>query len=56
MSAPGEAGQRKALRVRQITLTRTDRGVVSGDLILDDRLADQDIRLRRRIALLTHRP
>ncbi|MEV1003396.1 hypothetical protein [Nonomuraea sp. NPDC050202] len=54
--APGNAGQRVALRVRQITLTRTDRGVVSGNLVLDDRLADSEIRLRRRIAHLAHRP
>jgi hypothetical protein len=53
--APGEAGQRVKLRVRQITLTRTERGVVSG-LILDDRLADQEIRLRRRIAGMSIRP
>ncbi|WP_188197211.1 hypothetical protein [Nonomuraea sp. SYSU D8015] len=54
--APGEAGQRVALRVRQITLTRTDRGVAGGNLVLDDRLADNEIRLRRRIAHLAHRP
>ncbi|TYB71251.1 hypothetical protein FXF51_02095 [Nonomuraea sp. PA05] len=54
--APGNAGQRVALRVRQITLTRTDRGVVSGNLVLDDRLADQEIRLRRRIAGMSIRP
>ncbi|MEV4016861.1 hypothetical protein AB0J35_40845 [Nonomuraea angiospora] len=54
--APGEAGQRVKLRVRQITLTRTDRGVVGGNLVLDDRLADQEIRLRRRIAGMSIRP
>lgn len=54
--APGEAGQREPLRVRQITLTRTDRSVVSGNLVLDDRLADQEIRLRRRIAGMSIRP
>lgn len=54
--APGQAGQRVGLRVRQITLTRTSRGVVSGNLVLDDRLADSEIRLRRRITHLAHRP
>jgi len=44
------------MRVRQITLTRTDRGVVGGNLVLDDRLADQEIRLRRRIAGMSIRP
>ncbi|SEU46633.1 hypothetical protein [Nonomuraea wenchangensis] len=54
--APGEAGQRKAMRVRQITLTRTDRGVVGGNLVLDDRLADLELLVRRRVALLARRP
>ncbi|MGR6921130.1 hypothetical protein ACU635_43400 [[Actinomadura] parvosata] len=54
--ALGEAGLRVALRVRQITLTRTERGVVGGNLVLDDRLADNELRLRRRIAHLAHRP
>jgi hypothetical protein len=54
--APGEAGERVKLRVQQITLTRTERGVTSGNLILNDRLADHEIRLRRSIANLAHRP
>ncbi|MGW5160987.1 hypothetical protein ACWEPN_36440 [Nonomuraea wenchangensis] len=54
--APGEAGQRKAMRVRQITLTRTDRGVVGGNLVLDDRLADLELLVRRRVTHLAHRP
>ncbi|MEU4579222.1 hypothetical protein [Nonomuraea sp. NPDC023979] len=54
--APGEAGQREALRVRQITLTRTDCGVVSGNRILDDRLADQELLVRRRIVGTSIRP
>ncbi|TMR89585.1 hypothetical protein [Nonomuraea basaltis] len=54
--APGEAGERVKLRVRQITLTRTIGGVVGGNLVLDDRLADQELRLRRRIAGMSIRP
>ncbi|MEU1883438.1 fibronectin type III domain-containing protein [Streptosporangium sp. NPDC020072] len=48
--APGEGGALESLRVRQITLTRDQHGVVSGNLVLNDRLLERDLRLARRTA------
>ncbi|WP_343951700.1 hypothetical protein [Nonomuraea longicatena] len=48
--APGEEGRPEALRVRQITLSRGDDGVVGGNLTLNDRFLERDVKLARRAA------
>lgn len=48
--APGDAGVMTALRVRQITLTRDQNGLVGGNLTLNDRFLERDIRLARKAA------
>ncbi|MDF5756666.1 fibronectin type III domain-containing protein [Spongiactinospora sp. TRM90649] len=45
--APGEGGM-ASMRVRQMTLTRDQRGVLGGSLVLNDRLLEREIRLARR--------
>ncbi|MBB5081385.1 fibronectin type III domain-containing protein [Nonomuraea endophytica] len=48
--APGAGGLPEPLRVRQVTLVRDQTGVLSGNVVLNDRLLEQDIRLARRTA------
>lgn len=48
--APGDGGVMQPLRIRQITLTRDQRGQVSGNLTLNDRFLEREIRLARRAA------
>ncbi|SPL89476.1 unnamed protein product [[Actinomadura] parvosata subsp. kistnae] len=48
--APGEAGAMESLRVRQMTVTRDEKGVLGGNLVLNDRLLERDLRLARRTA------
>ncbi|MFI6485144.1 hypothetical protein ACIBH1_45050 [Nonomuraea sp. NPDC050663] len=48
LSAPGEAGLQQALRVRQVTVTRDDKGVLGGSVVLHDRFLDRAVRLARR--------
>lgn len=46
--APGDRGQMEPLRVRQITLTKDANGVAAGNLTLNDRFLEDDIRIARR--------
>ncbi|WP_066373990.1 fibronectin type III domain-containing protein [Herbidospora mongoliensis] len=48
--APGDGGVMESLRVRQITLTKDEAGVVGGNLVLNDRFLERDIKLARRSA------
>ncbi|GAA1015908.1 hypothetical protein Aple_010810 [Acrocarpospora pleiomorpha] len=48
--APGDAGVMESLRVRQITLTKDEAGVIGGNLVLNDRFLERDIKLTRRSA------
>ncbi|MGI5161383.1 hypothetical protein [Microbispora sp. CA-102843] len=50
IKAPGDAGVMAPLRVRQITLTRDQHGLVGGNLTLNDRFLEREIRLARRAA------
>lgn len=42
-----------AYRVRQITLTRDEQGVVGGNVVLNDRFVEQEIRTTRRVSGIT---
>ena len=48
--APGDGGGLVPLRVRQITLTRDQAGTPGGNLVLNDRFLEREIRLARRTA------
>ncbi|MBB5081387.1 fibronectin type III domain-containing protein [Nonomuraea endophytica] len=48
--APGEEGKPEPLRIRQITLSRGDDGVVGGNLTLNDRFLEREIKLARQAA------
>ncbi|MEV0387051.1 hypothetical protein [Nonomuraea sp. NPDC050643] len=48
--APAEAGAMESLRIRQLTVTRDKDGVIGGNLVLNDRLLERDLRLARRTA------
>ncbi|GGO63223.1 fibronectin type III domain-containing protein [Nonomuraea cavernae] len=48
--APGDQGVMQGLRVRQITLSRSGDGRLSGNLVLNDRFLEDDIKLARRSA------
>ena len=48
----GETPER--LRVRQLTLTADDKGIVSGNVVLNDRFLEADIRQKRRIEGITN--
>ncbi|MEV3981787.1 hypothetical protein [Nonomuraea sp. NPDC049758] len=48
--APGEGGAMESLRVRQMTIIRDQKGVLGGNLVLNDRLLERDLRLARRTA------
>ncbi|WP_162795821.1 hypothetical protein [Nonomuraea lactucae] len=54
--ALGNAGAPQPLRIRQVTLSRTVRGVVVGNLVLGDRFEDHDLRMARLLAALAARP
>ncbi|MEV1167333.1 hypothetical protein [Nonomuraea sp. NPDC049784] len=54
--APGNGGVLEPMRVQQVTLTRSARGVVAGNLILADRREDYNLRVARQIAALSARP
>lgn len=46
-------GDLTAYRVRSLTLTRDDKGVVGGNAVLNDRFVEQDIRTTRRVQGIT---
>ncbi|MEU5863482.1 hypothetical protein ABZ815_20095 [Nonomuraea sp. NPDC047529] len=46
--APGDQAVMQALRIRQITLSVDGDGLISGNLVLNDRFLERDIRLARR--------
>ncbi|MFG1709249.1 hypothetical protein ACFLIM_39265 [Nonomuraea sp. M3C6] len=48
--APGDGGAMAPLRIRQITLSRGGDGKLSGNLVLNDRFLEDDIKLARRSA------
>lgn len=51
-AADGEAPQR--LRVRQLTLTNSEQNILAGNVVLNDRFLEADIRQRRRIEGITN--
>lgn len=48
--APGDTGALASLRVRQITLTRDQSGALGGNLVLNDRFVERELRLAKRTA------
>ncbi|QFY09651.1 hypothetical protein GBF35_26015 [Nonomuraea phyllanthi] len=48
--APGDGGRMEPLRIRQITLSRAGDAKLSGNLVLNDRFLENDIKLARRTA------
>ncbi|SDL72987.1 hypothetical protein SAMN05421874_12818 [Nonomuraea maritima] len=50
IAAPGEGGQMQALRVRQITLSVDKDGRVGGNIVLNDRFLERELRLARQAA------
>lgn len=48
--APGDQGVMQALRVRQVTLSCGPDGLIGGNITLNDRFLERDIRLARRAA------
>ncbi|MFF0770989.1 hypothetical protein ACFYUK_19040 [Nonomuraea wenchangensis] len=48
--APGDGGRMEPLRIRQITVSRGGDGKLSGNLVLNDRFLEDDIKLARRTA------
>ncbi|MEU1883440.1 fibronectin type III domain-containing protein [Streptosporangium sp. NPDC020072] len=50
IQAPGDQGVLQALRVRQITLSCDSAGMVGGNLTLNDRFLERDIKLARQAA------
>lgn len=48
--APGDGGVMAPLRIRQITLSRAGDGKLSGNLVLNDRFLEDDIKLARKSA------
>lgn len=48
--APASGGTLAPLRVRQLTLTKDAKGMVGGNVVLNDRFLEQSIRLARRTA------
>ncbi len=50
VKAPGDGGQLQALRVRQITLSVDGGGALSGNLVLNDRFIEREIKLARQAA------
>ena len=50
VQAPDDTGGLAALRVRQITLTRDQTGTLAGNLVLNDRFLERELRLAKRTA------
>ncbi|MFC7582421.1 fibronectin type III domain-containing protein [Nonomuraea antimicrobica] len=50
IKAPGDGGQMQTLRVRQITLSVDGDRTISGNLVLNDRFIEREIRLARQAA------
>ncbi|WP_162795819.1 fibronectin type III domain-containing protein [Nonomuraea lactucae] len=50
IKAPGDGGQMQPLRVRQVTLAVDKDGSISGNLVLNDRFIEREIRLARQAA------
>ncbi|MEV1167332.1 fibronectin type III domain-containing protein [Nonomuraea sp. NPDC049784] len=50
IKAPGDGGQMQVLRVRQITLSVDGDGALSGNLVLNDRFLEREIKLARQAA------
>jgi hypothetical protein len=48
--APDDSGHLAPLRVRQITLTRDQSGTLGGNLVLNDRFIERELRLAKRTA------
>jgi hypothetical protein len=48
--APGDAGALVPLRLRQITFTRDQAGTLGGNLVLNDRFVERELRLAKRTA------
>ncbi|MFG2076985.1 hypothetical protein [Nonomuraea maritima] len=48
--APSAGGAMESMRVRQLTVTRDKNGVLGGNVVLNDRLLERDLRLSRRTA------
>ncbi|MEV0617557.1 fibronectin type III domain-containing protein [Nonomuraea sp. NPDC050404] len=48
--APGDGGGMEPLRIRQITVSRASDGKLSGNLVLNDRFLEDDIKLARKSA------
>ncbi|MEQ4723761.1 fibronectin type III domain-containing protein [Nonomuraea sp. B19D2] len=48
--APGDGGRMEPLRIRQVTLSRAGDGKLSGNLVLNDRFLEDDIKLARKSA------
>ena len=46
--APGDGGRMEPLRIRQITVSRAGDGKLSGNLVLNDRFLEDDIKLARK--------
>lgn len=42
------------MRIRQLTLTSSEQGVVAGNVVLNDRFLEADVRQQRRINRITH--
>ncbi|WP_433355644.1 hypothetical protein ACQP25_17300 [Microtetraspora malaysiensis] len=48
--APGDGGALESLRIRQVTIVRSNTRVLGGSLVLHDRFLEREIRLARRTA------
>jgi hypothetical protein len=48
--APDDTGGLAALRIRQVTLTRDQTGTLAGNLVLNDRFLERELRLAKRTA------
>ncbi|MEV0149674.1 MULTISPECIES: hypothetical protein [unclassified Nonomuraea] len=48
--APGDGGRMEPLRIRQVTLSRAGDGKLFGNLVLNDRFLEDDIKLARKTA------
>ena len=50
IKAPGFSGAEERLRVMQVTLTRDEQGKVGGNVVLNDRVLDDELRRARQLA------
>jgi hypothetical protein len=48
--APGEGGAMESLRIRQLTLSKDSDGELGGNVVLNDRFLEADLKLARRMA------